>query len=154
MSFDRNLLPEPENYFESRGHTLFGRSKKRFRIACSIHGGSSPNLSVHRQTGAWFCFSCSAKGGDVLAYEMQDAGSDFVTAAKALGAWTDDGRPSTYKPAPLSARAMLEIVGFEVQVAALLAADVAKGLRISEPDRARLFESARRIGQVAEVIHA
>lgn len=154
MSFDRNLLPEPASYFESRGHTLFSKTSKGFRTDCTLHGGKGDSLSVHRESGMFICFSCGAKGGNVLDFEMLDSGAGFVTAARALGAWTDDGVPGTYKRSPVSARAMLEIVSFEVQIVALVAADLAKGLRISEPDRARLFESARRIGQVAEVIHA
>jgi hypothetical protein len=153
MSFNRALLPDPVSYFQSHGHTLFKKATKGFRTDCTIHGGKSPNLSVHRETGAFFCFSCGAKGGNVLDYEMQATGCDFVTAARALGAWENDGKPTSYKPSPVSARTMLEVLAYEVQIVALMAADLAKGITISGLDKDRLFEAAGRINRIAEELH-
>jgi hypothetical protein len=153
MSFNRDHLPDPVRYFEDRGHTLHGKTGKRFRTNCTIHGGAGPNLSVIRETGAFFCFTCNAKGGDVLAYHQQANDLEFIDAAKALGAWTDDGKPSTYKPSPVSARTMLEVVAFEVQRVALMAADLAKGITISSVDKDRLFEAVSRITRIAEELH-
>ena len=96
------------------------------------------------------CMSCGEKGGDVLAYEMQSTGAEFIEAAKALNAWTDDGKPSSYKPSPVSARTMLEVVSFEVQIVALVASDLSRGISISDMDRSRLFVAASRINRVAE----
>ena len=97
--------------------------------------------------------SCGEKGGDVLAYHQHANSLEFIDAAKALNAWADDGQPSTYKPSPVSARTMLEVIAFEVQIVALMAADLAKGITISELDKRRLFEAASRITRVAEELH-
>jgi DNA primase len=37
--------------------------------------------------GAFKCFSCGAKGGDVLAFHQQLHKMSFVDACKDLGAW-------------------------------------------------------------------
>jgi hypothetical protein len=149
--FKRENLPDPISYFENRGHTLFGNSGKQFRTDCTIHGGKSSNLSVLRESGAFFCFSCGAKGGDVLSYEMQDTGCDFVTAARALGAWVDDGHaPIKYKPSPLTPRQALLVLAFESTLAAVSASNVGNGVVMSQTDRARLLNAASRINQIAE----
>jgi len=51
------------------------------------HPDRHPSLSVNLATGGFRCFSCGAKGGDVIDFVMQRDGVDFVTAAKSLGAW-------------------------------------------------------------------
>jgi hypothetical protein len=110
-------------------------------------------MRVNLKTGGFMCMSCHEKGGDVLAYHQQANDLEFVEAAKALGAWTDDGKPSTYKPSPVSARTMLEVVAFEVQIVALMAADLARGITISSVDKDRLFEATSRITRIAEELH-
>jgi hypothetical protein len=150
MSFNRALLPDPLSYFQSHGHTVFKKATKGFRTDCTIHGGKSPNLSVHRETRAFFCFTCGAKGGNVLDYEMQATGCDFVTGAKVLGAWENHGKPTSYKPSSVNARTMLEVLAYEVQIVALIAAALAKGIAISAVDMARYFEAASRIMRIAE----
>ena len=47
---------------------------------------------------------------------------------------------------------MLEVIGFEVQIVALMAADVAKGRAISDVDKDRLFLAANRITRIAEEV--
>jgi hypothetical protein len=73
-----------------------------------------------------------------------------MDAAKALNVWSDDGNTSTYKPLPVSARSTLELLSFEVQIVALMAADLSKGIAIAEVDKDRLFLAANRINNVAE----
>ncbi len=92
MSFDRNLLPDPTSYFESEGLKLAGpRSAKWKTTRCEFHGGNSMRINV--ASGWWRCMNCDEHGGDVLAYHMQAHGLEFIEAAKALGAWVDDGKP-------------------------------------------------------------
>lgn len=149
MAFDKSMLPDPVAYFENQGHTIFGRGGKRFRTDCTIHGGTSPNLSVLRESGAFFCFACGAKGGDILAYEMQATGSDFVTAAKALNAWVDDGKPRPeYKPTALSPRNALLVLATESNLIAIAGHNVANGVELTQVDLARIRMSASRIDQI------
>lgn len=91
MSFDRTRLPDPEGFYLAAGLELTGRGRWR-TTRCEFHGGSD-SMRINLQSGAFVCMAgCGAKGGDVLAYRMAAAGEDFQTAARALGAWVDDGQ--------------------------------------------------------------
>ncbi len=151
MAFDRDRLPEPLGYYEAQGLTFRERKGKWRTARCDFHGGSD-SMRVNVQTGAFVCMSCGASGGDVLAYEMQLTGMDFVSAAKTLGAWIDDGKPAIQsKPAPISARAALQALSFEALLVAMEAARVAKGAKPSEADKARVLAASNRIIRIAEV---
>lgn len=150
MSFDRNHLPDPASYFEAEGLKLDGRGKWR-TTECKFHDGSD-SMRINLASGGWCCMSCNAKGGDVLAYHMQAHGLEFVEAAKALGAWVDDGRPvQPQKPAPLPPRAALQVIGFEANLAAIAAANIARGVALSDVDLSRLLTAANRITRLVEV---
>ena len=150
MPFDRNALPEPPAYFEAQGLT-FRERKGRWRTTrCDFHQGSD-SLRVNTSTGAWVCMSCGVHGGDVLSFEMQLTGADFVTAAKALGCWSDDGKPvQQQKPTPISARAALQALSFEALLVALEAARIAKGAQPTEADKARVLAASNRIIRLVE----
>ena len=149
MSFDRNLLPDTTAYFEEQGLKLTGpRSAKWKTTACQFHGGSD-SMRVNTSTGAWVCMSCGVKGGDVLAYEIAATGADFVDAAKAVGAWVDDGKPQRpQKPTALPPRAALEVMAFECNLVAIAAGNIAKGVILSDADRARVMAAAGRINRI------
>ena len=148
MTFDRALLPDPATFYEAEGLPLTGRG--RWRTArCPQHGGQS--LRVNVATGAFACMGgCDFKGGDVLAYHMRAHEVDFITAAKALGAWVDDGRPPpTYKPAPLPPRQALEVLAVEANLVFIAAGNLAHGVALTDIDRARLQTAAARIQAIA-----
>ncbi len=151
MSFNRNLLPDPTSYFEAQGLKPSGpRSAKWKTTACPFHGGSD-SMRVNTATGAWVCMACGEKGGDVLAYQMAVTGAEFVDAAKALGAWVDDGKPHTpQKPALLSPRAALSVMAFEATLTAVAAGNMAYGVNLTDLDRARLLKAANRINWLVE----
>lgn len=153
MGFNREMLPEPQGYFENTGMVLQGRGKWR-STACTFHGGTS-SMRVNLETGAWVCMSCAVKGGDVLAYEMQVTGAEFVEACKALGAWIDDGRPQlpSHKPAGLSPRAALEVVGIEAELICIAAGNVAHGVSLTPNDLARVLDAGARIIKITESFH-
>lgn len=147
MSFDREALPEPDSYFESAGLILRGHGKWR-TTTCHFHGGRR-TLRVNLESGAWVCMSCGPKGGDVLAYEMKATGSDFVDAARTLGAWTDDDRTSApATPKPFSTREALSVLAVEANLAAIAASNVAYGVQLTPDDLARLQTSAQRINLI------
>lgn len=151
MTFDRVRLPDPASYFESQGLKLTGpRGAKWKTTECQFHGGSD-SMRVNVHSGGWVCMACGAKGGDVLAYHMAAHGLEFVDAAKALGAWIDDGKPQArQKPAPLPPRAALSVLAFESTLAAVAAGNVAHGIDLTDADRARLMKAAGRINLIAE----
>lgn len=151
MSFNRNVLPSPADYFELHGLRLKGPHSAKWKTTnCNFHGGSD-SMRVNVATGAWVCMNCHVKGGDVLAYEMTASGRDFVDAAKALGCWVDDGRPPVQtKPTPLSPRLALSVMAFESTLTAVAAGNVANGVMLTDADRARLMVAANRINRLVE----
>lgn len=151
MTFDRRNLPDSIAYYESEGLRLTGRGRWR-TTACAFHGGSD-SMRINTDTGAFVCMAaCGARGGDVLSYHMAAHGLEFVDAAKALGAWTGDGRATTlHKPTPLSPRVALEVLAFESLVVAMAAGNLAHGVALTEADRERVATAASRIGRLVEV---
>lgn len=151
MPFDRALLPDPTSYFENQGLSLKGpRSAKWKTTTCNFHGGSD-SLRINTESGGWCCMSCGEKGGDLLAYEIAATGSDFVTAAKTIGAWVDDGRPQVQtKTTPLSPRLALSVMAFESNLTAVAAGNLANGVTLTEADLARLMVAANRINRLVE----
>lgn len=151
MSFDKTRLPDPEGYYTERAGLTFRERRGKWRTtACNFHG-SSDSLRVNLDSGAFVCMAgCGARGGDVLAYHMAHAGIDFTAAAKELGAWIDDGRPTPTRPAPLPARDALALLATESLLVAVAAANVAHGVALSQADRDRLLQAAGRIQKINE----
>ena len=151
MSFEQNLKPDPEGYFEAQGLKLTGpRNAKWKTAACQFHGGSD-SMRINTQSGGWCCMSCGEKGGDVLAYHMKLHGLEFIDAAKQLGAWIEDGKPAReHKPTALSPRAALEVLAFEANLVAIAAGNIAKGVSLSDADRARVMAATGRINLIAK----
>ena len=151
MTFDRRNLPEPVGYYEAAGLVFRERKGKWRTTRCEFHGGSD-SMRVNTDSGAFACMACGASGGDVLSYEMQATGAEFIDACKALGAWTDDGQPAVqHKPTPLSPRAALQAIAFEVTLVAIEASRIASGIVPSEADKARVLAAANRITRIMEV---
>ena len=148
-NFLRENLPDPASYFESEGLKLQGKGKWR-TTSCSFHGGSD-SMRINTATGAWVCMSCNAKGGDVLAHFMAEHGVDFVTAAKALGAWDDNGSPDRpHRPKPLPASQAIQVLAFESTLTAVAAGNISNGVLLTNTDRARLRVAAKRINTISE----
>ena len=150
MGFDRRNLPDAVGYYESEGLKLTGRGKWR-TTECKFHGGSD-SMRINTDSGAFACMAgCGARGGDVLAYHMAQHGLEFVEAAKALGAWIDDGRPTTqHKPSPLSPRQALEVLAVEANLVAIAAGNVAHGAALSQMDLSRVLTASGRITRLVE----
>ena len=151
MTFDRRNLPEPVGYYEAAGLVFRERKGKWRTTRCEFHGGSD-SMRINTDSGAFACMACGASGGDVLAYEMLATGAEFIDACKALGAWTDDGQPAVqHKPTPLSPRAALQAIAFEVTLVAIEASRIASGIVPSEADKARVLAASNRITRIMEV---
>ncbi len=151
MTFIRQNLLTPVNYFEGRGQKIVGNRGKHFRTSCAIHGGDGETLSVLREDGGFNCFSCGAKGGDIVAYAMQADGVDFVTACRSLGAWVDDDQsPVHHQPTPFSARQALAMLAFEMTLGAIEIARAGHGHLPDEQTKDRLLQAAGRINLIQE----
>ena len=151
MPFDRARLPEPEDFYRAEGLALAGRGAWR-SAPCVFHGSRS-TLRVNLRSGAYVCMAgCGARGGDVLAYRQASHGEDFVTAARKLGAWVDDGNaPARQRPTPFPARDALHLLGNEAALVAIAAANVANGAALTRTDLDRLLVAARRISKLCEL---
>jgi len=84
--FDLKKLPTPVDYFTGLDYQFKGNGTWRKTI-CPFHEDTKPSLAVHMDKGAFKCFSCGAKGGDVLAFHRQLHKMSFIDACKDLGAW-------------------------------------------------------------------
>lgn len=151
MSFDKTLLPDAASYFDSQDLPLNGTGPWA-TIACRFHGGSD-SLRVNRAFGYWACMACGVKGGDVLSYHMQAHDMDFVSAAKALGAWQGDGKQTApQRPSRLSPIQALKVLEFEATFIAVCAANSAHGVQLTEIDLARQLLASQRITKIYQDI--
>lgn len=152
MGFDREHLPEPVGYYESRGLEFRGRRGTWRTTRCEFHGGSD-SMRINTHTGAFVCMACGAKGGDVLSYEMAREGQDFISAARALGCWTDEGdKPHrTPRPTPIPPRDALGLLHFEATLVALEAGRIANGHSLNDETKRRLLLAAGRINRIVEL---
>ena len=152
QGFDRARLPDPTDYYTGTAGLIFRERKGKWRTTeCRFHGGRD-SMRINTSTGAFCCMAgCGARGGDVLAYHMAERGLSFTDAAKALGAWVDDGRAAPTRPAPLPARDALQLLAAESNLIAVAAANLAHGVALAHVDLARLLQAAGRITRIAEV---
>jgi hypothetical protein len=85
--FDRYRLPAVADYFRPIFGELRFNASGWAQVRCVFHEDGHASLSIHRERGAFRCFACNARGGDMLAFEMLRSGADFTSAARTLGAW-------------------------------------------------------------------
>ena len=152
--FIKQDLPDAVSYYESEGLTL-QRGRKWRTTPCDFHGGSD-SMRINTDTGAFICMAgCGARGGDVLAYHMAAHCMGFVEAAKALGAYRDDGQQhkGSTRPLPVPARVLLEVAAFELTVCAMALADALNGI-LTDSDFDRFRDAAGRVIHIAEVANA
>lgn len=155
MRFERNNLPNPLSFYEEQGMNLIGTGKWQ-KTLCPFHDDHDPSLSINSQNGAFYCFSCQTKGGDIISFLMQKDKLNFVEAVKYLGAWVEDDKGMNAnvlykKPKPLSAHDALEILKFEALLCAVVASDVASGKTLSMIDKERLMQAVGRIQTIQEL---
>lgn len=87
LRFDRYRLPPVADYYQPIFGDLRFNARGWAQVRCVFHEDGHASLSIHRERGAFRCFACDARGGDMLAFEMLRSGADFKSAARALGAW-------------------------------------------------------------------
>ena len=86
MTFCRERLPTPGEYFKAQGLKLSGGGEWKNAL-CPFHNDSKPSLRIRLDSGGFRCMACGARGGDVLAFHMKRHGMSFTQAATELGAW-------------------------------------------------------------------
>ena len=151
MSFQRHLLPDALSYFEEQGLKITGpKTGKWFTTECRFHGGSD-SMRVHQANGGWICMACDVRGGDLISYEMELTGDDFITVVKRLGAWINDGKaPMTSKSLPFSKDLALDVLNIEANHVLIAAENIAYGVVLTVADLEQLRVSACRIRVIVE----
>jgi hypothetical protein len=154
MAFNRLALPDPVEYYtETAGLVLTGPPRAKVKTtSCEFHGGSD-SMRVWIDTGGFVCMAgCGAKGGDVLDYHRAKNGMGFVDAAKALGAWIEDGKPhiGSTRPTRVPAKDLLQLAADELTVGAMVMADALNG-HLNDADFDRFCDATARVIHVAEV---
>jgi hypothetical protein len=75
---------------------------------------------------------------------------EFIEAAKALGAWHDDGKPhAPQRPKPLPAGQAIAVLAFECTFIAHVAGSIVHGVRLTKTDFQRVAIAAGRIDHIA-----
>lgn len=84
--FRRAFLPNPTEYYRKQGVKLTGGGEWKNAV-CPLHDDTRPSLRVHLGSGAFRCWACGKRGGDVLDFHRQRYELGFREAAIQLGAW-------------------------------------------------------------------
>lgn len=90
--FDKSQLPDAQTYYTKivglklKGRGLWGMAK------CPFHDDKTESLAVNSVHGCYKCHACGAKGGDIIAFQMQLRGYGFKRACIDLGIWNDSHR--------------------------------------------------------------
>lgn len=86
IKFDRNLLPAPAKYYGKQFPGMKINSEW-VKVRCCFHQpDNNPSLNISMINGHFKCFSCGAKGGDVIAFHQQRYKLGFKDAVRSLGA--------------------------------------------------------------------
>ncbi|MRG73919.1 hypothetical protein GH722_19345 [Alphaproteobacteria bacterium HT1-32] len=88
MSSIANILKRnlsPERYYAERLNGSFGKATGKgwhqWNGLCPFHNDKRPgSLVINRTTGAYRCFSCGTKGGDIIDFHMQRHSLSFSDA--------------------------------------------------------------------------
>ncbi len=149
--FKREMLPTWPEYADREGLPLEGHGRWR-TTRCELHGGSD-SLRVNIESGGWRCMACDAKGGDTLSHLMQRDGLDFVSAARALGAWVE-GATAAATARRFSARDALDTLDADLGVCVVVINDARRGITPNNADWERFLAAAGRVQAIAEETRA
>ena len=153
MPYSRERLPDPITYYEAQGLNIQRRGRGPWRASSCPFCQSRDNFNINLESGGFHCWGCAAKGGDVLAFHMAHASLDFVSAAKALGCWVEDGKPSTRPPRPdqLSPRDAITLMADDANYLAIFSSLLINQRPLTESDHAEALSAVARILKISEM---
>lgn len=86
--FFRNRLPNACDYYAQQFPNLKTDNQRMWvSVRCCFHDDTSPSLRINLITGAFRCFACGTKGGDILAFHQQLNGVTFKQALRFFSVW-------------------------------------------------------------------
>jgi hypothetical protein len=101
---DRSKLqPAQSFYLQQFGHAATRQRPDRrgyITVPCCFHQSAnkkSRSLSVNLREGNFYCFSCGAKGGDIIAFLRLRDRMTFQRACISLGVWLENPDPRELK---------------------------------------------------------
>jgi transcriptional regulator with XRE-family HTH domain len=88
-AFCREMLPPARGFWEQELGKLTRPNQKAWALAnCPFHQSQSKrSFSVNVESGAFHCFGCDARGGDLIAFLRKREGYSFQRACEVLGCW-------------------------------------------------------------------
>jgi len=98
--FCRELLPSAVTFYRRELGDLSRPDRRgwaRPKSGCPFHASKTKKSFYVHVDGGFYCFGCNAKGGDLVDFVRLRDTVDFKSAAKKLGAWTDDTTPDQQK---------------------------------------------------------
>ena len=89
-AYNRSLLPTPASYYTKQFPGLKIKSEW-VKVRCCFHQpDNKPSLHISMVDGHFRCFSCDAKGCDVIAFHRLRYGVSFPEAVTFMGAWNHE----------------------------------------------------------------
>lgn len=86
--FLRERLPNAHDYYVQQFPILKTVNQRNWvSVLCCFHEDRLPSLRINLISGAFRCFACGAKGGDVLAFHQQRYDLTFKQAVNFFNAW-------------------------------------------------------------------
>lgn len=149
----------PAEFYQSRNATMPATNRNGWVGGglCPFHLDNKPgSYRINTETGAFKCFSCGTKGGDVIAWTMERDDLSFQDALQKLAdEYGIKGHAISGKKKPFTAREALLTLEKEALILNLAAADVVNGKPFSESDFERVKFARDRIQTVCrEVFNA
>jgi hypothetical protein len=142
-NFDRALLPPPRSFYQRELAKLRRSSQDWAKALCCFHHDHDPSLSVNLCTGGFLCFSCGARGGDLIDFVRLRDGVGFLAAARSLGAL----RAETLSPRKRQDMARRKRERERLDNATENFAKAERALRLFYRDRIHALERIRREAQ-------
>lgn len=134
------------------GFKLRENGRERWRACCPAHGGSNPSA-----------LSIGVGENDAVLLRCWQ-GCDVEQIVGALGLELSDLFPprqsNGHGSGPLARRRLitagqaLDLLDFEMTLAIVCASDMAAGKALDRPTRARLLQSAARVGMLRQEVHS
>jgi len=89
--FRKEFLPPARSFFEKELGPLGRPNRKGWALGnCPFHKSKSRrSFAVNLDSGAFRCFGCDVRGGDIVSFVMVRDAIPFRIAAQHLGAWQD-----------------------------------------------------------------
>jgi CHC2 zinc finger len=112
LHFRKDRLPPARSFYEVELGKVGRPNRKGWAQArCPFHSSKSGlSFSVNLDSGGFYCFSCDAKGGDVIAFIRLRDGVTFKEACARLGCWDEDGKPAKVRPGLLIRNLVMDFV--------------------------------------------